>query len=314
MTEIRPDTADDRRARPGLRMRAVVALLRAGGQRRMLGSAEGVHAALVKRDRKAKPVRVPGFVHKAASVMCEDVGSWPVYRVTPNAVAADATVVFMHGGGFIGEVKRPHWSFVRTLNISVPAECVMPVYPLVPHAHAIEMVATAAEVLARTIERRGAEKTVVMGNSAGAGLALAATQALLSRGEPLPARVVLISPWLDLSLSDPGLGALAEVDPFHQRPGLVEIGRLYADELDTRDPRVSPLFGLVAGLPPLTVFCGTREMALADARTLVARARTEGVDVDYHEGRGLVHNYALMPTPEGHAATGVIIDACRRAR
>ncbi|WP_433677694.1 alpha/beta hydrolase fold domain-containing protein [Nocardia sp. CA-119907] len=293
-------------------MRAVTALLKAGGQREMLGSAEGLHAALVKRDRKAKPVQVPGFVSKAASVVREDVDSWPVYRVTPSAVAADVTVVFMHGGGFIGEVKRPHWSFVRKLNTSVPAECVMPVYPLVPQAHAIDMVATAAEILARTIERRGAKNTIIMGNSAGAGLALAATQALLTQGKPLPARVVLISPWLDMSLSDPAQAALADDDPFHQAPGLVEIGRLYADDLDTRDPRVSPLFGPVAGLPPLTVFCGTREMALTDARTLVTRARDAGVSIDYHEGTGLVHNYALMPTPEGHAATDIIINACRR--
>ncbi|MEV0298311.1 alpha/beta hydrolase [Nocardia sp. NPDC050710] len=304
-------TTETGAAKPSWQTRAVTALLAAGGQRQMLGSPARLRAALEKRDRRVEDVRPPAFLRKEATVTRDDLDGWPVYRITPKAVSTDVTVVFLHGGGFIREIVRPHWSFVRALGAAVPAECVVPIYPLVPHGRAADMVATTAAILARTIEQRGSGRTVVMGNSAGGGLALAATQVLGDHGGPQPSRVVLISPWLDVTMSDPALAAIEPDDPFHQRPGLAEIGRLYADGLDTRDPRVSPLYGPVEGLPPLTVFCGTREMTVIDARTLTRRAEAAGVPVDYHEGAALPHNYALMPTPEGRAAREIIIDACR---
>ncbi|MFI1919426.1 alpha/beta hydrolase fold domain-containing protein [Nocardia sp. NPDC020380] len=142
-------------------------------------------------------------------------------------------------------------------------------------------------------------------------MALAAAQALLEQGGPQPSRIVLICPWLDVTVSDPALPALEPDDPMHAIAGLREIGRLYAGSLDTRDPRVSPLFGRLEGLAPLTLFSGSRELPVVDARALVRRAAAAGVPVDYHEGPGLPHNYPLMPTPEGRAARKIIIDACR---
>ncbi|WP_329414294.1 alpha/beta hydrolase [Nocardia vinacea] len=301
-------------AKPSWQTRAITALLAARGQKQMLGSAEGIHAALEKRDRRVKAVRPPAFLRKAATVTRDDLDGWPVFRVTPTAGSTDVSVVFLHGGGFFAEIVRPHWSFVRELGAAIPAEVVVPIYPLIPHSSAADMVATTAAILARTIEQRGSGKTVVMGNSAGGLLALAAAHVLRDQGGPQLSRVVLISAWLDATLSDPALPELEQVDPLHQRPGMAEIARLYADGLDLRDPRVSPLFGAIEGLPPMTIFSGTHEMILPDARTLTRRAEAAGVPVDYHEGLGLPHNYALMPSPEGRAARKIIIDACRAPR
>ncbi|MFE6864648.1 alpha/beta hydrolase fold domain-containing protein [Nocardia sp. NPDC057668] len=173
------------------------------------------------------------------------------------------------------------------------------------------MVAITTALLARTVEERGAGRTFVVGNSAGAGLGLAAAQTLAAEDGPRPAGLILISPWLDGSMSHPDLPGLEAVDPFHRAAGLAEIGRLYADGLSVRDPRVSPLFGPMTGLAPLTVFSGTRELFLTDARTLADRAEAAGIPIDYHEAPGLPHNYALFPTPEGRAARAVILAACR---
>ncbi|MEV5835884.1 alpha/beta hydrolase [Nocardia sp. NPDC052112] len=297
--------------RPSFQTRAVTALLAVGGQKKLLGRPEQLRAAMEKRDRRAKEVRPPAFLRKGATVTRDDLDGWPVFRITPSAGPTDVTVVFLHGGGFFREIVRPHWSFVRELGAAIPAQVVVPIYPLIPHGSAADMVSTTAAILARTIEQRGSGKTVVMGNSAGGSLALAAAHVLRDQGGPQLSRIVLISAWLDATLSDPALAELEQVDPLHQRPGMAEIARLYAGNLDIHDPRVSPLFGAVDGLPPLTVFCGTHEMVLPDARTLTRRAEAAGVPVDYHEGPGLPHNYALMPTPEGRAARKIIVDACR---
>ena len=59
---------------------------------------------------------------------------------------------------------------------------------------------------------------------------------------------------------------------------------------------------------PLTVFSGTRDILHPDIRLLIAKARTAGVDVDYHEQPGLVHVYPLTPTPEGRDAQDILIE------
>ena len=71
---------------------------------------------------------------------------------------------------------------------------------------------------------------------------------------------------------------------------------------------VSPLFGDLAGLGPLTVFSGTRDITSPDTRLLVSRARAAGVQVDHHEEPGLVHVHAILPVPEGRRARRVIAD------
>ena len=69
---------------------------------------------------------------------------------------------------------------------------------------------------------------------------------------------------------------------------------------------VSPLFGNLAGLGPLTVFSGTRDITSPDTRLLVSRARAAGVQVDHHEEAGLVHVHPLLPVPEGRRARRVM--------
>ncbi|WP_282779578.1 MULTISPECIES: alpha/beta hydrolase [unclassified Nocardia] len=301
----------DPHAKPSWRTRAVTALLRAGGQRKLLATPEGVHAEIAKRDRRDTEVRPPASLRKRATVTREDLDGWPVYRITPNDVTTDVSVVFLHGGGFFREIVGAHWKFAARLAAAVPAECVVPIYPLVPHGRAAEMVPTTAAILARTIERRGTGSTVAMGNSAGGGLALAAAQALRDRGGPQPSRLVLISPWLDMTMSDPAQAEIEPTDPLHLRPGLAEIGRCYADRLAPEDPRVSPLFGRFEGLPPITAFAGTREIFVTDTRTLARRAAEAHVPIDYHEAPNLPHNYALFPAPEGRAAREIMVAACR---
>src|SRR5690606_30992028 len=85
-------------------------------------------------------------------------------------------------------------------------------------------------------------------------------------------------------------------------------------ELALDDPRVSPLAGDLHGLGPLSVFVGTRDIVYPDTRLLVDKATAAGVDVDYHEGHGLVHVYPLTPTPGGRAARAVIVEQLRAAR
>ena len=113
-------------------------------------------------------------------------------------------------------------------------------------------------------------------------------------------------------MDNPDIEALVPADPVLHLD-LVEVhGQFWADGADIHDWQVSPLFGDMAGLPPVTLYAGTQELLYPDLVLLNERLRAAGVDVDFHVGRGLYHEYPLMPIPEGRAAARQIIQTVAR--
>ena len=148
---------------------------------------------------------------------------------------------------------------------------------------------------------------MLAGDSAGGGLALGLAQDLLADGAPLPERLVLLSPWLDLTLSNPAIPEYERRDPWLAKAGLVEAGLVWAGGDDPTAPRLSPRNGALTGLPRVALFVGTREIAYPDVADLGRSAAEAGVEVDLTVAEGAVHVYPLVPAPEGtEGARGVV--------
>jgi acetyl esterase/lipase len=214
--------------------------------------------------------------------------------------------VFLHGGGYINEIVRAHWRFIVYLTRNARVRCVVPIYPLAPRATAKEVVPAMGELLQKLFREVGPGNVTVIGNSAGAGLGLAAAQWLRDNGYRQPNGLVLISPGLDASMS-PEQIAVAAHDPIQDIPGVFEVARLYAGDLDITHPYVSPLNGDLCGLAPMLVFSGTLDLHYPGCIDLAIRARVAGVPIELHLRKGQPHNYAAMPTPEGRQARAGIL-------
>lgn len=122
-----------------------------------------------------------------------------------------------------------------------------------------------------------------------------------------PDSVLLFSPWLDVSVSDPANAALEHADPFLSVFFLKAAGEALASgpsPVDTKDPGVSPIYGSLAGLPPVSVWSSTRDMLLPDSRRLRDRFAAEGVRSRFRfvEREGLTHDWWMWSTPESFEA------------
>lgn len=142
-------------------------------------------------------------------------------------------------------------------------------------------------------------------------MALATAQQLVAGGVTTVRRLLLIAPWLDVTMTDPALDAIEPTDVMLRRDHLRDAGRLYAGALDPADPLASPIHGPMAGLPPATVVVGTHDMLAADARRFARVAGDAGVAVDLHEEPGAQHVYPFLPTPEGRRGRSILVDALR---
>jgi epsilon-lactone hydrolase len=153
----------------------------------------------------------------------------------------------------------------------------------------------------------------LMGDSAGGGMALAVAQQLRDRGKQ-PTRILLIAPWLDVTMTDPRIADVAPHDRLLTVDGLVQCGRLYAGDLDPSDPLVSPINGSVAGLAPIEVFVGTHDMLYIDSLRLAEKAAAEGTQLRLTTKDGMQHVYPELPfLPEASEAQGLIADLVRGA-
>ena len=297
---------------PSLKSRLLNGLLRIFRLKRRWKSAAVVQAQVRRLAARPASHRPPGL-GRDVEVTLGRCADWPVYRTTPSAnPAVENHVFFLHGGGYINEIVGAHWRFVGYLTRNVPAHCVVPIFPLAPQGTAMDVVPAVGNLLRELLETVGPENVSLIGNSAGAGLALAVAQWLRDSGFAQPKTMVLISPWLDASVNGREHAAIAPRDLMLDIPGLAEAGRLYAGELDISHPFVSPLQGDLGGLAPIVVFTGTHDLLHPDSVTLANKAKQAGVPIELHVQSELPHSYALLPTPEGREARAIIARAIVR--
>jgi len=287
--------------------RCVNVLLRLLPIKKQLASAAVVQEH-VRRLALRPAFHAPTGLGRGVEVTLKNVAGWPVYYTAPSDNSdAGNYLFFLHGGGFINEIVRAHWRFIGEMTRGASVRCVVPIYPLAPRGTAKDIVPATGKLLRNLLANAGPAKVTVVGNSAGAGLGLAAAQWLRDAGSRQPNGLVLISPALDASISRPEQIALAARDPMQDIPGAREAARLYAGDLDVAHPYVSPLKGDFRGLAPMLVFAGTRDLLYPDSIDLAAKSRAAGVPVELHLRGGQPHNYALLPTPEGRQARAVIL-------
>jgi len=266
-----------------------------------------ITAEHLRPTRFAPPSRLDGDVDVAIRWR----EGWAIYEVTPRRGAPIGDAVYLHGGAYIYEISSVHWNLIARLASATSTRFTVPIYPLAPRATAADVVPAATDIVADRISEVGADRLALMGDSAGGGMALAVALQLRERGLPAPRHTVLISPWLDVSMSDPGIPDLDRVDPILAPAGLTVAASLYRGALDERDPLVSPMHGDLRDLGPITMFSGTHDILNVDARRFARLAAEAGLSLDYHEAPGMMHVYPLLPMPEGERARKAIEQVLR---
>ena len=235
----------------------------------------------------------PWFTTLGLNVQRSEFEGMPVWTLQSPGSSSGKAVVGLHGGGFVYQPNIFNWLDYAAMARDTGATVVVPIYPLAPQGSAATVVPQTADFLSAVIEERGSESVSVYGDSAGGGLALAAVQELVRRGAATPARMVLISPALDATLSDPASQTIDDpVLNYSEVQGWVP---LWAGDLDLADPRVSPLFGSLAGLPPTVVYSGSLDLISPQVLRLRERALAEGADFTFVLRKGLMHDWAILP-------------------
>jgi len=298
-------------SRRSLRSAIVSAAIRTMGGKKEFSSPEltigRANEHLVRPESYAPPKNIGTKV----DIAVREVGGWPVYTVTPKLGPVNRRALYVHGGAWVHEISPFHWWLIAGLATSTATEFTVPIYPLVPRGTAAEVVAGVADLGAALVAQAGASGVVVLGDSAGGTIALAAAMLMRDRGVPAPRDIVLIAPVIDMTFSDPKIFEIEPRDPWLNVPGPKAAAELWRGELSIDHPLVSPMNAPLAGIGRITLFSGTRDITHADAITLAKKARVEQHPLDFHQRANMIHVYPLLPIPEGAQARETIENVLR---
>lgn len=258
------------------------------------------------------PVTYDGDVPRDVSTrsLVTDSGT-QLFELMPSGSSdSDLTMVFYHGGGFIMEIAEPHWNFCFELVRTLRCRIIVAIYPLAP-VHTYEDAYIACyDAFSYASSLSDDSKLILIGDSAGAHLAIAMAQIALNKGVRQPNLVIAISPWIDIADEVEGKDGIDPIDPMLAMSGLSKIAGIWAPYL--RDARVFPpciLHGPLEGLAPMMIFSGTREVFHPEAKAFAEKAKQAGVDVELVIGEGLWHCWAsIIEIDEGQRAIELMVE------
>ena len=220
----------------------------------------------------------------------------------PSEVERERVLLYLHGGGYcIGSVDS-HRRFIARLARDAGMRTLAIDYRLAPE-HPFPAALDDARAAWRYLLEQGIDpgRAAIAGESAGGGLTMATLLATRDAGEPLPGAAVVLSPWVDLTLSGASIDANDRFD-YIPRRALERYASRYAQGTPRTHPLVSPTHADLSGLPPLLIQAGEAETLLDDARTLHARARTAGVDSTLSVFPDMIHAFMVMGLPGARQA------------
>ena len=210
------------------------------------------------------------------------------------------TVLYLHGGGYAVCSPGTHRDTTSRITAAASARLVVLDYRLAPeHPYPAGIEDTVAVWRALASEPG---PLAVAGDSAGGGLSLALMLRLRAAGETMPTSAVLLSPWVDLTLSGPSIDA--HTDDYLDRAILQRFADYYLQGTDPMTAEVSPVFADLRGMPPMLIITGGSEVFLDENLQLAERAREAGCDVTVRVGEGMVHAWPAFAAvvPEARVA------------
>jgi epsilon-lactone hydrolase len=225
-----------------------------------------------------------------------------VSRASPHQPSV--IVLYLHGGGYLFGSPKTHRQVLIAMARAFQAPAYGLDYRLAPEHPFPAAVEDAAKAYQWLLGRHPDADIVLAGDSAGAGLAIATAVGVRDAGIKLPKAIVAFSPYSDLAVTGASVEANAKSCAMFTPRGIREAAAMYLAGADARDPRASPLYAELAGLPPMLLFASRHEILRDDTLRLAERASAAGVKVELIVRDRLPHVWPVFVTllPEARDA------------
>ncbi len=200
-------------------------------------------------------------------------------------------LVYLHGGAFYFGPVKEHWDYFARICKQTQMAGLLIDYGFAPQ-NPFPVGLNEVVDLVTTVDLPA--NWFFLGDSSGAGMVVSSVFKLRDLNRPLPKKLVLMSPWVDVTLQNPDIELNKHEDVMMTVERLSGAARDYVSDADPADPLISPMFGDLTGLPPTLIQMGTSDLLLSDCRKFYQKCLDAGVDVSYEEVPGAFHDFMML--------------------
>lgn len=264
---------------------------------------------LIKRQRRKhkKKYKVAFFWRTLIEMRRQTAGGMDFYTINPRA-ESKKHIIYIHGGGYIKQIMFMQWRLCCALARKLDCAVSVPIYPLAPENTYKKAFASMELMYKALLRNTDPADITISGDSAGGGFSVGFCMYLRDRGLPLPGNLVLISPWLDMTCSNPKMEKIDRTDVMTDIVGIRMVADLWAGDEDKRCPYLSPVYGDMKDIPPIYVFIGSNDILYPDSVNFYKKALEAGSPVELYDYKWQYHDFVLARFKEGRDAFSKISD------
>ena len=217
-----------------------------------------------------------------------------VFILTPkNTQKTNKVILYLHGGSYVAETSSDHWNFLEKVVNDTGATIILPDYPLTPKYTYKDVFTMITPLYKEIIEEVDINNLILMGDSAGGGMALALAERIGEENIQMPSKTILISPWLDIRLQNPEIDEVQKRDKELSKETLKLAGVAYAGEDGIDSYLVNPIDGNLSKLKNVTILTGTNDILNPDVHVLQEKAKQIGVNIEIKEYESAGHIWII---------------------
>lgn len=206
-----------------------------------------------------------------------------------------ALLLLIHGGAFVSGPAQHHWDAVKKIAEHTRHTVWLCNYPKAPE-HNISLISeNIDQVYRKALQQFDSKEITVLGDSVGGTLAIALTQRLIQKEITLPHQLILISPVVDATLSNPEINAVDKLDPMLSKKGVLSAKEMCAEHNDLHDVSISPINGTFERFPKTLLFLAQHDITYPDQQLLVKKLERSHIDHEIVYGEGMPHIWPLLP-------------------
>ncbi len=236
------------------------------------------------------------------------------FKITPKHIKSHKHILYFHGGAYIDNPNLFHWVFLDKVATKLGVSITVPIYPKLPHYTYKDCYEKCTVIYELLKANYGDNNIILMGDSAGAGFCVGLTESLIEEGFSLPRKLVLISPWVDVSMKTEITKEKEDKDFMLSVYGLKVFGKMWAGKSSTRNKRVSPIYGKLEGFPETLVVAGENEILIDDINKFCDKLISKGGKVSKYIKSEQGHVFPLYPLPESKSSIKKICEFISRRK
>lgn len=241
-----------------------------------------------------KAASLPQSLKKKYAVTTTEKDGRKIWTISPKHKTSGKTILYIHGGAYILNISSFQWKFVEAILAKTNVTIVVPDYPLAPSVTYKETYSFIQSVYDELTGSSSSKDIILMGDSAGGGFIAGFAQKQRTENKPQPGQIIMLSPWLDVTMSNPEIIKSDKSDKMLGIRGTQLAGKAYAGNADPKDYLISPVYGDFSGLGRISVFIGTHDLLLVDCRKLKDNLTKANIPFNYFEYPNMFHGWMVV--------------------